>query len=407
MRTIDEHLAEVLALAAPRTESLLLVDATGHALASPAHARFAVPPFDNAAMDGFAVRASDLEGDLDGDGPWTLPVAGDIPAGADPVDCPQGHVVRIMTGAPIPASIDDLIVIPVEQTNIERGPVELPKQVTINAADAKRGHIRRAGSDTPVGAVVADVGTVIDAPTLAALVSTGVREVEVYALPRVAVITTGDELVSWPEPITGAQIPNSNAPLLAQIARDAGAAEVTELHASDGAEDFARTLNQAAKTHDLVVTAGGVSAGAFDVVRHVAKHNGSMWFGHVAQRPGGPQGVGVSAGAPLVCLPGNPVAAFVSAHMYLVPLIRAFAGNTRPRPQVRAITAEGFPQPHPKVTRLIPVRLDYSGAEPVAHAFSQHVGSHMVASLTGIDGIAHLAPGDTTPQHVHVMLTTL
>ena len=230
MRTIDEHLAEVLALAAPRTESLLLVDATGHALASPAHARFAVPPFDNAAMDGFAVRASDLEGDLDGDGPWTLPVAGDIPAGADPVDCTQGHVVRIMTGAPIPASIDDLIVIPVEQTNIERGPVELPKQVTINAADAKRGHIRRAGSDTPVGAVVADVGTVIDAPTLAALVSTGVREVEVYALPRVAVITTGDELVSWPEPITGAQIPNSNAPLLAQIARDAGAAELSLIH---------------------------------------------------------------------------------------------------------------------------------------------------------------------------------
>ena len=403
MRTIGQHLTEVLAMAAPRTQSLLLIDATGHALAAPVRARFAVPPFDNAAMDGFAVRASDLESE----GPWTLPVAGDIPAGAAAVDCPEGHAVRIMTGAPIPAGIDDVIVIPVEQTNIERGPVPLPELVTINTADTKRSHIRRAGSDTPVGAVVAEAGAVIDAPTLAALVSTGVREVEVYALPRVAVITTGDELVCWPEPIAGAQIPNSNAPLLSQIARDAGAAEVTQLHASDGAEDFAHILNQAAKTHDIVVTAGGVSAGAFDVVRHVAKPHGSMWFGHVAQRPGGPQGVGLSAGTPLLCLPGNPVAAYVSAHMYLVPLIRAFAGNPRPRPQVRAATAEGFPQPHPSVTRLVPVRLDYSGTEPVAYAFSAHVGSHMVASLTGIDGIALLAPGEETPQHLHVTLTTL
>ena len=307
-----------------------------------------------------------------------------------------------MTGAPIPAG-EDLVVIPVEQTDIPRGPGALPAQVTIRTADTTRDHIRRAGSDVGVGDVVAKQGTFIDAGTLAALVATGVREVEVYAKPRVAVITTGDELTAWPEQIQGARIPNSNAPMLAHVARGAGAADVTQFHTRDGVEEFTAALENAAETHDIVVTAGGISAGAFDVVRAATGHAKNMWFGSVAQRPGSPQGVGVIVDTPVLSLPGNPVAAFVSAHLYLVPLIRACAGRG-PQPTFKVKPAPEFPAPHPRVTRVIPVRLDDS---QVAHAFSQATGSHLVASLTGIDAVALMPPGARTPDMLDVILTRL
>lgn len=384
-RTIAEHTDAALALAHTCTQRVSLADATGLTLASDTTAQFAVPPFDNSAMDGFAVHAGDIA-----KLPATLPVAGDIPAGANPVDCPPGHAVRIMTGAPVPPG-GDIVVIPVEQTNMPRGPVDLPAHVTVHTADAARSHVRRAGSNVTVGGVVSKRGTRLDAGALAAQVATGVTEVEAFARPRVAVISTGDELVGWPGEIAGGQIPNSNLPMIASIARDAGA-DVTEYHADDRSGPFSEVLDAAAHEHDLVITSGGISAGAFDVVR-AATAGEKMWFGSVAQRPGGPQGLGIRGTTPLLCLPGNPVATFVSAHLYAVPLIRACAGQTRglrpsDRPRV-SVTGDELPQPNKPVTLVVPVSLDYSGPEPTALALTQESpGSDKVASLSNCDGLA-------------------
>lgn len=407
-RTIAEHAAAVLALAElahPGTRHAPLLDATGRHLAADAHARLAVPPFDNAAMDGFAAHAKDLAAL-----PATLPVAGDIPAGAAAAPCPDGHAVRVMTGAPVPPGAD-IVVVPVEQTDIPRGPVPLPAEVTVHAAETGRDHIRRAGSNVGVGEVVAKRGTLVDAGTLAALVSTGVREVEVTEQPRVTVLSTGDELVAWPGDIKGAEIPNSNLPMLAAIARAAGA-DVTELHARDGAAEFRALLDTACEDHHVVVTSGGVSAGAFDVVREVLAGDAAStaWFGHVAQRPGGPQGLATWRGTPVVCLPGNPVAAFVSAHLYLTPLIRAAAGETRgllphERPRVRASVAPDFPAPKPGTALLVPVRLSYEKTPPRAEVLSPLApGSHMVASLAGCDGVAVREASSSTSPEVDVLL---
>lgn len=407
MRTIAEHTDAALALARPRVEGFSLVDASGLALASAVAARLPVPPFDNSAMDGFAVHAADLAGGAGGAGAGglRLPVAGDIPAGSAAIACPPGHAVRVMTGAPVPPG-DDIAVVPVEQTDIPAGPAPLPDAVTIHRFDPARTHVRPAGCDVRAGDTVAEPGTVLDAATLAALVATGVREVEAYAAPRVAVISTGDELVAWPGDIDGAQIPNSNLPMLAAIARAAGAGEVSTFQAGDSAGDsagaangFAEAFDRAAAGADLVVTSGGVSAGAFDVVRTTTQDAGGMWFGHVAQRPGGPQGIGTYKGTPLLCLPGNPVAAFVSAHLYLVPLIRAFAGRTRglrvhERPRFAAEVGAGFPAPLPGRSLVVPVRLDFAGPHPCAQPAFSGTGSHRVASLAGVDGLVVLPPAE-------------
>lgn len=394
--TIAEHLERVLALASPRVQREVPLDqAAGHVLAAPVEARLPVPPFANSAVDGFAVHAADL----DGEGPWTLPVAGDVPAGSPAHDCPEGHALRVMTGAPVSprdaAEASDVVVIPVEQTNIPRGPHPLPAQVTITHAEPGRRHIRAAGENAQPGAVVAEAGTVLDAGALAAMVSTGVRTVDVYAHPTVAVVSTGSELVAWPGEVRDAQIPDSNLPMIAELAAQASKhrARILRFHADDDAEAEA-ILHRAAAEADVVITSGGVSAGAFDVVREVTSAGGEMWFGHVAQRPGSPQGAGTFHDTPFVCLPGNPVAAYVSFLLYGAPLIAAQAGQTRgvrlhERPRVLARRAPGFAATtKPGTTYAVPVRLRYEGGDAVAESFAPATGSSFVASLVGVDGLA-------------------
>lgn len=163
-----------------------------------------------------------------------------------------------------------------------------------------------------------------------------------------------------------------------------------------------------------MVTSGGVSAGAYDVVKEVTAGD-SMWFGHVAQRPGGPQGAGTWRGTPLLCLPGNPVAAFVSAQLYLRPLVRAAAGHETglhlyQRPHVTAHVEGSFPRPHPELERVVPVTVTFGPEGATATAFSQPAGSHMVGSLAGVNGFA-LVPAGTggagAARDVDVWLTSI
>ena len=415
-RPLDDYLAAVSAVAgaAPRERlTLPLADAAGLVLAEAATARLAVPPFSNSAMDGYLVRVEDLAG---GEGPWTLRVVGDVPAGSAPLTPGPGEAVRIMTGAPVEESLaGGLRVVPVELTNARPGPVDLPEEVLIGAVAPNRRHIRSAGDNVAPGDVVVDAGQLIDAGTTAALISAGVTEVVAYRAPLVAVIASGDELVE-PGVVPGVgQIPDSNRPMLVALARANGAGEVVSAHAGDYPGNFADVLDRVAEQADLIVTSGGVSAGAFDVVRATtaASPRGEMWFGEVAQKPGAPQGCGTWAGTPILCLPGNPVAAFVSFHLYVAPVLGVLAGRPAPthlldRPRLRAVAAEELPAPRDR-TLVIPVRLGY-GAEglPVATPFNgTAVGSHLVASLADTDGVVLLPPGSDTAAdaEVDVILT--
>lgn len=413
-RSIEEHHDIAVSMARPGDPVRLPVaDAAGMVLAEDARATLHVPPFSNSAMDGFLVHRADVDPATAGPSPWTLPVAADTPAGAEAHAVPAGHAVRIMTGAAVGDPVDPtLLVIPVEDTNIPPGPVPLPEQVTINAAHLDHDHIRYRGANVSPGQPAVPRGTAIDAGTIAVLISTGVDTVSVYPAVRVAVVSSGDELVPAGIPLSDGQIPDSNSPMVAQLLREHGVSDITVTHVSDRPGPFAETMQQLADTHDLVITTGGVSAGAFDVTHQVASSQG-VWFGNLNMKPGKPQGLGHWDEALLMCLPGNPVAAWVSFQLFVAPVLRVMAGQPRPaglldRPRLLAHAQEDFPLPTDR-SLAVPVRLQLSGATPSGSAYNARgVLSHFVASLSGLGGIAiidknsgHVRAGDT----INILLT--
>ena len=397
-RTMDEHLQAALALVAPlqRTAQVSTRDLNDHhgiVVARDVISAAAIPPFTNSAMDGFLVRSTDLAGD----GPWTFPVSGDIPAGSPPVPVPAGHAVRIMTGAPVPEDPDtkgdELYVIPIENTDARND--VMPTTVTVKDYNPHRAHIRYRGEHVQPGDVVTHAGTRIDAGVIATLISAGVEQVELYPRPTVCVITSGDEVGdarnAW-------GIPNSNGPMLVAAAHASGAVP-THRHVRDDAAAVHAAIDTAASEFDLVVTVGGVSAGAYDVVRAVGG-TADMWFGPVDIQPGKPQGLGTWNGTPVMCLPGNPVAAYVSFFLFVVPVLHTLAGMPAPHsvwdlPHVSAFVSDDFPQPGPR-TRFIPVQLTWGEHGATATLPHGGTGSHMVATLAGVHGLAVL-PAESEP----------
>lgn len=398
--SLTEHLARVLSTVTPRAPvTLPLLDAIDCVLAKDAHATLAVPPFSNSAMDGYLVNSADL----DGAGPWSLPVSGDVPAGGTVTVVQPGTAVRIMTGAPVgDPRVPGLVVIPVEDTNTPPGPNTLPESVTIMGFRG-RAHIRPRGDNLSVGDRVAASGELIDAGLLAGLISAGVSQVDVFPTPTVTVLSSGDELVQAgvvPEP---GQIPDSNRPMVAALVRHTGVAHVVEVHSGDGAAEFSHAFIKAVESSDLVITTGGVSAGAFDVVKDVVGAGGEMWFGGVSIQPGKPQGTGRwiredGTTSAVLCLPGNPVAAFVSFHLFASPALTKLRGfevseHLQTRPRVMARAAVDFPDPRGK-DLIVPVRLTWDEAGAVATSFTKEGrGSHFVASLGNVDGFA-IIPAD-------------
>lgn len=420
-RTLREHLDAILALVEPLAPATLPVSSAieGHIIATDATARLPIPPFSNSAMDGFLVHSADLAGE----GPWTLPVAGEVPAGAAPLAVPEGAALRIMTGAPVGDDNTSLQVIPVELTDAPAGPSALPDSVTI-ATRPERRHIRGIGEHLAAGGVAVPAGTAVDPGTLAALISSGVTDVDVVPLPRVAVVSTGAELVSavpgQPTTLGPGQLPDSNGPMVAALVRDVlprsatagqGVATVTQTHAGDTVDELRATLDALASTHDLIITTGGVSAGAFDVVHTTLGESGpEAWFGHVNHKPGAPQGMARWQGTPVLCLPGNPVAAFVAFHLYAQPALRVLRGIGKhaavdKRPNLRATATTEFPGARGR-TAIVPVVLEYGPDGVTATPFNERsLGSHLVASLAGTHGLA-IIDGDAphAGDDVHVLL---
>jgi molybdopterin molybdotransferase len=288
--------------------------AVGRRLAADLVAVDDLPRFDNSAMDGYAVHPAHADQRV-------LDVTGDVAAGAAAdFGVGPGQAARIMTGARVP--VGSLAVVPVERTDAApTGPV--PGKVTIDGDVPTGQHIRRRGEDLTRGDVIAPAGRVIDPALLALARSAGCTALTVHAQTRVAVVATGAELAA-PGQVPGAgEIHESNSEMIAALAHAAGCTVTRVETCSDNRDELLGLFHalDAAPDVDLVVTTGGVSQGAHEVVRQVGESLGGFEFAHLAMQPGGPQGTGRLRRTPVVCLPGTPVGAYVSFTMLLRPAL--------------------------------------------------------------------------------------
>ncbi|MCW2551906.1 MAG: molybdopterin molybdochelatase [Mycobacterium sp.] len=340
MRSVEEHQQVVTGLITPRKPvDVAIGDALGLVLATDVVAALSLPGFDNSAMDGYAVVDEDIA-DASVEHPVKLPVAEDIPAGrTDPLVLEPGTAHRIMTGAPLPAGAT--AVIPVEATD---GATDT---VSIRASARPGQHVRRAGEDVTAGTTVLHAGQVLTPAALGLAAALGLGELNVVPRQRVLVMSTGSELVAPGIPLQPGQIYESNAVMLAAAVRDAGADVVTSSMTEDDVAAFRAELERHARDADLIITTGGVSAGAYEVVKDAL--GDEVEFAKVAMQPGMPQGAGAVFGTPIITLPGNPVSALVSFEVFVRTPLRAAMGLPRPaRPRLEATLLEDLTSPRGK-----------------------------------------------------------
>ncbi len=340
MRSVEDH-QEVVAGLITRREpmTLPLADTLGLVLADDVVAPLSLPGFDNSAMDGYAVVADDIA-TATSEQPVLLPVAEDIPAGrTDPLTLKPGTAHRIMTGAPLPTGAT--AVIPVEATD---GATDT---VAIRSSAKPNQHIRRAGEDVTAGTTVLRTGQLVTPAALGLAAALGLGELTVIPRQRVLVMSTGTELVAAGTPLQPGQIYESNAVMLAAAVRDAGAEVVASPMAGDDVDVFRDALNRYTGQADLIITTGGVSAGAYEVVKDAL--GGEVDFVKVAMQPGMPQGAGTVNGTPIITLPGNPVSALVSFEVFIRAPLRDAMGLPNPeRPRRTAVLTEDLTSPRGK-----------------------------------------------------------
>ncbi|MBV8234335.1 MAG: molybdopterin molybdotransferase MoeA [Acidimicrobiia bacterium] len=367
----------------PRAEDLQ--DALGCVTSTALEAEELVPPFDNTAMDGFAVQAADTA-----DPPVELKIVGTLAAGAAPeLRVGGGEAVRIMTGAPMPPGADAVVM--VERTRTEGDVVVVEHRAS--AGD----HIRRAGDDLKPGDVVVDAGTVLTPAHLGVLASLGYQRVPVFPRPRVGVLSTGDELVAGASVLRVGQIRDSNRPTLLALVRQSGFEPVDLGLAPDDEAAIADAVERGLATCDALVTSGGVSVGDFDYVKTVLDRLGSMRSWQVAIKPAKPLAFGTVRGKPVFGLPGNPVSSMVSFELFAGPALRQMGGHRRLfRPQVRATVVEPIrrrPDGKLHLVRVVAVAgEDPSGDWRVRPVDGQ--GSHQLAAAAAANALALVPDGE-------------
>jgi molybdopterin molybdotransferase len=385
--------------------------ALGRVLAESVTAATSLPPWDNSAMDGYAIRAEDVAAAEEA-GPVRLVVVGETRAGVAPdARVLEGTAVRIATGAPVPAGAD--AVVPVEETTPidsagtagrrgreATGP--LPAACLVHRAMDPGSHIRRRGSDIDAGAVVAVPGDVVTPAVVALAAGAGATQVLVRRRPVVAVLATGDEVRAAGSPLGPAGIPDANGPGIRSLVRDAGGEAIDLGIAEDRLGDVLERLRRGLETADLVVVAGGVSVGPYDVVRSAFDTVGHVDLWRVALQPGKPFAFGradvAGRAAPtlLFGLPGNPVSVFVTFELFVRPVIRRLAGHRRiHRPVDRCALEEPVSKSQGRrgMQRVVALRADDGsplrderGRVRVKLAGGQ--GSHVLSALAAADGLA-------------------
>lgn len=353
-------------------EPVFLLDALGRVLAEDVHADSALPPFDNSAMDGYAIRAEDVARTSRANG-VRLPVIGEVPAG-HPVDqeLRAGTAMRITTGALLPRGADT--VVPVEDTDDgARGASALPEAVTIYLALKRGAHVRRVGDDVQRGEKVLTVGTFIRPAEIALLAAVGRDPVQVYRRPRVALLATGDELVSPSQQPGPGQIRNVNEFSTAALVLRYGGLPLLLGIAPDRLEDVAAKLEEASgQGADLIVASAGVSVGAYDVVKDAVRAHGSIDLWKVRMRPGKPLAFGAYRGLPFFGLPGNPVSAMMTFEQFVRPVLRVMAGHTQWR--------------KPTITVTLLETIESDGRETYARAWVERQADRWIARLSGGQG---------------------
>lgn len=378
MITPEEHLATILAAVHPLDPvTVPLAGALGATLSAAVRAAVDLPLFDNSAMDGFAVRFADVAS-ASASTPVVLRVVADLPAGSalDPT-LSAGEAVRIMTGAPLPTSADT--VVPFEAT--AGGLADSLGDVSVVIAPRRIGaHIRRRGEDCVAGTVLVPAGVALGPLQLSAIAAANVPAVTVSRRPRVAVIATGTELRAPGGDLARGEIPESNSVLLASLARECGADVILQTTVADVDRDLlAAITDAAARGADAVITSGGVSAGAYEVVKTAVA---GMTFSQVAMQPGRPQGFAAGP-PPIFGLPGNPVSAAVSFEVFVRPALLAMQARTNVhRRMLRLPAAAGWRAPRDRRQYLPIVIVDGQIAPATAG------GSHLAGGLARAEGYA-------------------
>ena len=376
--SVNEARERILAQFKPvQTETVHLTDSSNRVLSEDIHAADDLPLFDNSSMDGFAVRAADVT-DASSESPRSLRVVADIPAGASPtVSLASGQAARIMTGAQMPAGAD--AVVPVEDTdfNDHSSGTIAPNEVQILKGVKQGSNVRPRGMDIHAGDVVIHKGRQLKPQDLGLLAMLGVSKVPVYQRPRVALLSSGDELIDIDAPLEEGKIRESNSYMMAALIENTGA-EVFRLGvAKDNYESVKSLFEKAVELRvDLIISSAGVSVGAFDYVKEVIESNGNMDFWRVNMRPGKPVAFGNYRGVPIIGLPGNPVSAYVSFEVFVHPTLGRLSGMPDgSRPTVRVRCEE---------------QIDSDGRESYLRAEVHEENGNFVGRLTGHQGSGNL-----------------
>ena len=382
--SVDEHAEHIRSLISPaiarsEPQSALLDDALGRVTAEPVHSPVDLPLFRNSQMDGFAVRAADL--------PGILTIAGEVSARpSDPPPLEPGTAVRIMTGAVVPEGAD--AVVPVEDTSVDGD------RVTIERTRSVGEFVRNRGSDVEQGDELLPAGLRLASRHLAVLAAAGLTRVSVRALVRVAVITTGSELIEPGATPALGQVFDSNGTALVAAVRAAGAVVSSRVHVGDDNAAMLAALTDAAAHADVILTSGGISMGDYEVVRESLEPLGAV-VGHVAMQPGGPQATAVFDGVPVICFPGNPVSTQLSFEVFVAPLLREAAGLPAPLRETRAITTATRSVPGKR--QFLRGRADDEGYVSLVAGPSSHLVAGLAASTVLVvvpEDITELAEGD-------------
>ena len=359
------------------TETLPLAGCSNRVLAQEIAATSDLPPFNNSSMDGFAVRAADVI-DAAAGSPRNLRVVADIPAGSHPtISLAPDEAARIMTGASIPDGAD--AVIPVEDTNFDNrdAGTSAPNEVQIFKTAKSGANIRPRGMDLRAGEVVLNKGRILKPQDLGLLAMLGFANVLVYRKPRIALFSSGDELLPVDAPLEEGKIRDSNSYALAALIEEAGAEVIRLGVAKDDPDSVKALLEKAVELNvDLILSSAGVSVGAFDFVKQVIESNGKMDFWRVNMRPGKPLAFGEYKQVSFIGLPGNPVSSFVGFEVFVWPTLQRLRGSLNGgRPTVRVRCEE---------------QIDSDGRESYLRAQVHEEEGNFIARLTGHQGSGNL-----------------
>ncbi len=350
--------------------TLSLLESAGRILAEPIISEIDLPSFDNSSVDGFAVRSADVDS-ADSIIPVSLRVTGDIPAGMhNEHTIRQGECIRVMTGAPIPAGADAVVMVEDTDFNFRKAGIPAPRQVAIKKPVLAGENIRRQGADVRAKQDILPRHHRLKAQDIGLLAMLGIPQVKVFRRPRVAILSSGDELIAVDAPLAFGKVRDANSYSLSILASEAGAETLDLGIATDHPDSIKRLLDHAVDVNvDAIISSAGVSVGAFDYVKEVVENRGSLDFWKVDMRPGKPLAFGHYRGIPFFGLPGNPVSAFIGFLVFISPALEKLSG-----------VEAGLPE----VTRVrLAEAVESDGRETYLRAVVTSENNSLIARLTG------------------------